>query len=53
VPVKVLAYEARATSTDTDHLTYEVTTASGTETTYHVTLNIKEVPKATPESNSH
>jgi hypothetical protein len=50
VPAKVLAYSARARSVDTDNLTYEVTTASGAETTYHVTINIKEPKDAVEQS---
>jgi hypothetical protein len=49
VPAKVLAYAARARSTDTDNLTYEVTTASGAVAVYHVTISIKEAPRGAPE----
>jgi hypothetical protein len=48
VPAKVLFYQARMGSLDTDHIVYEVTSSNGEVAEYQVTINIREGPKAAP-----
>ena len=42
IPAQVVLYQARAGATGSDHLVYEVTTATGEVGSYDVTINIKE-----------
>ena len=45
IPAQVVFYQARAGATGSDHLVYEVTTATGEVGSYDVTINIKEAPE--------
>jgi len=45
IPAQVVFYQARAGSSGTDHLVYQVTNSAGEVGSYDITINIKESPK--------